>query len=161
MSELSRHYRQLLGLDDHWNVESVELSLEQKRVVIVLQHMGKTVACPECSSSCSVNDYAPERSWRHLDTMQFETLLKARLPRANCRRCGVKTCSVPWSDKYSRFTLMFEAFVIEVLQASSTVAAASVLLGLGWDAVHDIMKRAVERGVKRRQVDDVKHVGID
>jgi transposase len=161
MSELNRHYRQLLGLNDDWNVKSVELSLEEKRLVLVLKHVAKTVACPECSANCSVHDYGPERSWRHLDTMQFETILNARVPRADCRRCGVKTCSVPWADKYSRYTFMFEAFAIDVLQASSTVSAAAVLLGLGWDAVHDIMKRAVERGVGRRQVEDVKHVGID
>lgn len=161
MSELSRHYRQLLCLNDEWNVKSVALSLEEKRLVVVLEHVGKAVACPECSAACSVKDYAPERSWRHLDTMQFETILKARVPRANCRRCGVKTCSVPWADKYSRYTLMFEAFAIDVLQTSSNVSAAAILLGLGWDAVHDIMKRAVERGVERREVEDVQHVGID
>ncbi len=36
-------------------------------------------------------DHAPERTWRHLDTMQFETVLVARVPRADCKACGVKT----------------------------------------------------------------------
>jgi transposase len=93
--------------------------------------------------------------------MQFETILEARVPRVNCRRCGVKTCEVPWAGKHSRFTLLFEAFGIAVLEACSSVSAAAILLRLGWDAVHDIMERAVERGLLRRQVDHVKHVGID
>jgi transposase len=161
MKELNRHYRQLLCLNDDWNVKSVKLSTAEKRLLIVLEHVTETVVCPDCSATCSVKDHAPARHWRHLDTMQFETILEARVPRANCGRCGVKTCSVPWADKYSRFTLLFEAFAVDVLQASSSVSAAAVLLGLGWDAVHDIMKRAVERGVERRQVEEVKHVGID
>jgi len=56
---------------------------------------------------------------------------------------------------------MFEVFAIEVLQASSSVSAAATLLGLGWDSVHAIMERAVERGLERRQVDNVTQVGID
>ncbi|MFM7047056.1 MAG: helix-turn-helix domain-containing protein, partial [Actinomycetota bacterium] len=47
---------------------------------------------------------------------------------------------------HSRFTLFFEAFAIEVLQACRTVKAAASLLGLSWDAAQTIMDRAVERG---------------
>lgn len=161
MEELSRHYRQLLCLNDDWNVKSVDLSTAEKRLVIVLEHVGKTAVCSECAECCSLHDHAPSRRWRHLDTMQFETILEARIPRVNCQRCGVKTCEVPWAGKHSRFTLLFEAFAIAVLEACSSVSAAASLLRLGWDAVHAIMERAVERGLVRREVDHVQHVGID
>ncbi len=161
MDALNFHYRQLLLLDDNWDVKSVQLSAEKKRVVIRLEHVGESVICPECSGSCSLKDHAPERRWRHLDTMQFETILEARIPRVNCASCGVKTIAVPWAAKHSRFTLTFEAFVIDVLQAASCVSKAATLLGLGWDSVHEIMKRAVRRGLQRRSVDEVKYLGID
>jgi transposase len=161
MDALNLHYRQLLFLDDNWNVVSVKLSTEEKRVVIRLEHVGKSVICPECSAICSLKDHAPERRWRHLDTMQFETILEARVPRANCASCGVKTTAVPWAAKHSRFTIVFEAFVIDVLDAASCVSKAAALLGLGWDSVHEIMKRAVQRGLRRRSVDEVKYLGID
>jgi len=73
----------------------------------------------------------------------------------------VKTAAVPWAAKHSRFTLTFEAFVIDVLQAASCVSKAATLLGLGWDSVHEIMKRAVQRGLQRRSVDEVRYLGID
>jgi hypothetical protein len=57
----------------------------------------------------------------------------------------------PWAGKHSRFTLFFEAFAIEVLQACRTVKAAAALLGLSWDAAQTIMDRAVERGLERRE----------
>lgn len=161
MDELSLHYRQLLGLTVEWTVKRVDLSIPEKRLVIVLEHSGKADACPECSQSCPVHDHAAVRQWRHLDTMQFETILEAAVPRVRCERCGVKTCSVPWANKHSRFTLLFEAFAVEVLQACSGISAAAALLRLGWDAAHDIMSRAVDRGLGRRQVETVKHVGID
>jgi transposase len=161
MNALKSHYRQLLGLDESWIVTSVDLDLAGKRVMIRLEHMGSGLVCPECSEACSMKDHAPERRWRHLDTMQFETILESRVPRSNCAKCGVKTIRVPWASKHSRFTVMFEVFAIEVLQASSSVSAAATLLGLGWDSVHAIMERAVERGLERRQVDNVTQVGID
>ena len=161
MDALNLHYRQLLFLDDNWNVKSVKLSTESKRVVIRLEHVGESVICPECSGTCSLKDHAPERHWRHLDTMQFETILEARVPRVNCASCGVKTTTVPWAAKHSRFTILFEAFVIDVLQAASCVSKAATLLGLSWNCVHTIMKRAVQRGLQRRSVDEVTYLGID
>jgi transposase len=162
MDKLTEHYGQLLGLDEFWEASQVDLDLEGKRVEIRLTHRGRTpVVCPECGAGCSIADHAPERTWRHLDTMQFETLLRAAVPRANCPQCGVKTIAVPWADKHSRFTLLFEAFAVRVLQAANNVKRAAALLGLDWDSVHRIMERAVERGLARRSLDEVRHVGID
>ena len=80
---------------------------------------------------------------------------------ANCPQCGIKTIAVPWADKHARFTLLFEAFAIEVLTACSNVKRAAELLGLDWQTAHGIMQRAVERGMKRRSVEEVRHVGLD
>jgi transposase len=161
MSHLTEHYRLLLGLDAAWEVSDVSLSLEEKRVEISLRHRGGRVTCPECGVECSIADHAPERTWRHLDTMQFETRLCARVPRANCQTCGVKTTEVPWAGKHSRFTLMFEAFAIQVIQACGNVKNAATLLGLDWDSVHRIMQRAVERGLARRELESLDYLGID
>lgn len=161
MESLTAHYRLLLGLDDAWKVSDVNLDLEAKRVSIELLFVGNGVSCPECGEACSLKDHAPQRTWRHLDTMQFETLLTARVPRSECAKCGVKTIKVPWADKHSRFTLLFEAFAIDVLQSSRSVSSGAALLGLGWDAVHGIMKRAVVRGLSTRELDDLKTLGID
>lgn len=161
MNDLHNHYRLLLGLDASWQVQSVDLSLEEKRVIIALEHCGKQLKCPECNAACKLADHAPQRSWRHLDTMQFETQLHARVPRTRCQQCGVKTIAVPWAGKHSRFTLMFEAFAIEVLQSCGNVSRGAALLRLDWSSAHTIMKRAVKRGLARRSVDDVRHVGLD
>ena len=161
MSELHQHYRDLLGLNSHWNVESVDLNLNGKEVVIRLRHGGGQLCCPQCKEECPRADTAPERSWRHLDTMQFSTEIRAAIPRSKCIECGVKTVEVPWAGKHSRFTLMFEAMAIEVFKAAANVSAASKLLGLNWESAHKIMERAVERGLLRRELDDIKHAGMD
>ena|SRR5437868_5177614 len=160
---LEQHYRRLLGLEEPWMVEAVNLDLAAQRVEIRLQAKvnSRALQCTECGKWAALYDHAPERRWRHLDTMQFETVLVARTPRVNCPEHGVKTIEVPWAGKNSRFTLMFEAFAIRVLQASETVKSGAGLLRLDWHSAHQIMERAVERGLQRRQMETVRLIGID
>jgi len=161
-SELQKHYAQLLGIGSPWEVKTVELKLAEKKVEIELGwQWGAAAKCPECGRECSIHDCAPERTWRHLDTMQFTTLIRARTPRSDCPEHGVKTMTVPWAAPQGRFTLLFERFAVEVLLASATVSQACELLGISWDTAQEIMRRAVERGLERRQLEDLKHLGMD
>lgn len=162
MNELTtEHYRALLGLDANWKVTSVEFLPKQKAVDIHIIFCGSGLKCPKCKCNCTQADLAPQRAWRHLDTMQFTTTIHASVPRTKCEECGVLTIPVPWADKHSRFTLLFECMAIEVIQACSSLSSAATLLSLNWKSVHAIMERAVERGLKLRKLDEVKHVGID
>jgi len=160
--ELQKHYAQLLGIGSPWEVKTVELKLAERKVEIELGwQWGAAAKCPECGRECSIHDCAPERTWRHLDTMQFTTLIRARTPRSDCPEHGVKTMRVPWAAPQGRFTVLFERFAVEVLLASATVSQACELLGLSWDTAQEIMRRAVERGLERRQLDDLKRLGMD
>lgn len=161
---LEQHYRRLLGLEEPWLVEQVELDLANQRVAIRLAtRRGLPLPCPECAAPCGLYDQGPERAWRHLDTMQFETVLKARVPRVHCPQHGVRSVAVPWAGKHSRFTLLFEAFALRVLEASATLKAGATLLRLDWHSLQQIMERAVQRGLQRRaqQEEAVRRVGID
>jgi transposase len=161
-NELQKHYALLLGIGSSWEVKTVELKLEEKIVEIELGwQWGSAAKCPECGCECSIHDSAPERTWRHLDTMQFTMLIRARTPRAECPEHGVKTMMVPWAVPQGRFTLLFEHFAVDVLLACASVSQACELLGIGWGGAHEIMSRAVERGLERRQMDQLKHLGMD
>jgi transposase len=161
-SELQKHYGQLLGIGSPWEVKAVALKLAEKQVDIELGwQWGAAAKCPECGRECSIHDSAPERTWRHLDTMQFETLIRARVPRSDCPEHGVKTMQVPWAAPQGRFTRLFERFAVDVLLACASVSQACELLGLGWEAAHEIMRRAVERGLERRELDQLKYLGMD
>jgi len=161
-SELQKHYALLLGIGSPWEVKTVDLNLEAKKVEIELGwQWGAAAKCPECGRECSIHDCAPERTWRHLDTMQFTTLIRARTPRADCPEHGVKTMQVPWAAPQGRFTLLFERFAVEVLLASASVSQACALLRIGWDTAQEIMRRAVQRGLERRQLERLKYLGMD
>ena len=162
MNELTtEHYRALLGLDADWRVTNVEFLPKAKLVDIRIEYCGSKLSCPECKCSCPRADMAPERTWRHLDTMQFTTTIHASVPRSNCSKCGVLTQPVPWAGKHSRFTLLFEYMAVEVIKACSSISAAAKLLNVDWQAVQSIMDRAVARGIERRDMSNIRNVGID
>lgn len=161
-SDLHKHYSLLLGLIPPWLVTNVDLRVEEKLVEIDVQWpVDHDVECPECGRSCSIKDHREERRWRHLDTMQFQTIIKSRIPRSECPEHGVKTINIPWAGPNSRFTLLFERLAIDVMIAAKSIKEAARLLGLSWDQVHHIQARAVERGLARRELDEIKNVGID
>lgn len=162
MTSKEEHYERLLGLSGPWKVSAVMLELAAKRVVIEIGYdLSQAMECPECGKSCRHYDHREMREWRHLDTMQFETLLRCEVPRCRCPEHGVKTLRVPWAEKGSGFTLLFEAFAIEVLHACSSVKSAAELMGLNWHQVNELKRRAVARGLDRREASQVKRMGID
>lgn len=93
--------------------------------------------------------------------MQFKTYLVSEVPRVSCKSHGVKSMKVPWADLKGQFTALFERFAIDVLLSASSKSKAADLLGLSWDEVHHIQKRAVQRGLARRDISEVSHLGID
>lgn len=154
-------YEQILGIASPWSVDQVELKLEAVEVHVHLTHREDAAwCCPECGRECPLHDHTPQRTWRHLDTCQYQTLLHAATPRTNCPEHGVHAVRLPWAEPHSHFTLLFERLAIDWLLAASQQAVAR-RLGLSWDEVHGIMERAVKRGLARRQAEPIPHVGVD
>jgi transposase len=155
-------FERMLNLADPWSVSGMELDTDRLRLTIrVTAAKGARLLCPTCGKPCAKEDHREERSWRHLDTMQFETIIVCRTPRVNCPEHGILTAAVPWAGTYSRFTELFEQFAIDILLAAKSIKAAAGLLRLSWDQVHEIQKRAVERGLSRRQSEKIRYIGID
>jgi transposase len=136
-------YAQILGLAAPWFVAKVDLTLAAGRVEVFVEHVaGQTFACPDCARMLPVYDHSDRRTWRHLDTCQYQTLLHAAPPRVQCPEHGVRQAALPWAAPRSRFTLLFERFARSVL-AQTSVAGAAKLLGLSRDEVFGLMERAV------------------
>jgi transposase len=154
-------YGQILGVQEPWRVESVDLKLVEGEVHVHLAHdTGVTWPCPECGKRCALHDHQPERCWRHLDTCQYRTILHAEPPRSNCPKHGVRNVKLPWAEPSSRFTAMLERLAIDWMRVASQKAVGDQL-HLSWDEVHAIQERAVARGLARREAETIRHLGID
>src|SRR5215831_13714939 len=156
-------YEQILGIRSPWYVERVELNLDKvpAAIRVYVKHQPIQVwPCAQCGQECALYDHQPERQWRHLDTCQYQTILHAAPPRTNCSEHGPRVVKLPWAEPGSRFTALFERLAIDWLKVASQKAVGQHL-DLSWDEIHGIMDRAVERGLKRRQAEMVKRLGVD
>jgi len=154
-------YRYVLGLEDPWQVEKVQLDVRGERVDVWATHKEEVPwPCPECGAQLPVYDHAPERVWRHLDTCQFKTFLHARIPRVDCPAHGVKQAKVSWAGAHSRFTALFERLAIAVLKETN-IEGAGKILRISWDEAWNIMDRAVARGRRRKRRGVIKKMGVD
>jgi transposase len=155
-------YRQLMGLREPWKVTEVKVDFDGLKVDVWVEWPAEQQGvCPECGKGCRIYDHRDERQWRHLDTMQFQTILHCRVPRVNCLEHGTKSMDIPWAEKSSRFTALFERLSIDVLLGCQNQSQAKELLKLSWDEVHLIQEKAVKRGLGRRVSGELKYIGVD
>jgi transposase len=153
-------YERILELEAPWFVDAIELDEDTGAVkVYVAVDDGERLSCPVCDREAPRYDKR-RRQWRHLDTCQYQTYVIADVPRVNCPEHGCLLIDVPWAERRSRFTLMFEALIIGWLLDSS-IAAVARHFALSWNAVDGIMRRAVARGVTRRKRLKIKRIGVD
>lgn len=159
--DLAAFYQTMIAPPLPWRVRRVDVHEAQRRVDVWIEHgCGSLFACPACGTRLPVYDHTPERSWRHLDTCEYQTWLHASLPRVACPSDGTLQIRAPLADGHSRLTMAMERRSIDTLQECSRNGAAK-LTGLSWDEIDGLMSRAVERGMARRCPDLPKRLGID
>jgi transposase len=152
-------YQQLLGLTEPWYVTGVRLDIPAQEVEVRVAVREQVWGCPQCAGRMHVHQWE-SRTWRHLDSCQFKTLIRADVPVVLCPEHGSQTVAVPWAEKYGRFTRLFERLAIDVLRECS-VSATCTLLRMSWDEADGVKQRAVARGLLRKQTQVVARLGVD
>jgi transposase len=153
-------YQQILGDTRPWRVSAVTLKRDQQEIEIRMELPEEALwGCPTCRQRMHVHGYETRR-WRHLDSCQYKTMLVAEVPRVKCEEHGTVQVQVPWAEKHSRFTALFERLAIDVLLECSTRASCDIL-SISWAEADRIKQRAVERGLGRRRAEPIRRLCID
>ena len=152
-------YQQILGLVAPWRVESVSLKTKEQAIEVRVGFADTLWGCPQCQKRMEIHD-AEERRWRHLDSCQFKTIIVARVPVVRCAEHGSQTVAVPWAEKYSRFSRLFERLAIDVMLECS-ISGACELLRISWDEADGIKQRAVKRGLARKTPAVMERLCVD
>jgi len=157
--ELDELLERALDLPKPWKYVSAELDETGERVEIRVVYEESRAPCPKCGQESPRHD-SQERRWRHLNLWDYQTWITCSIPRVKCSEHGVRKLQVPWADGWSRFTAGFECMVIDWLREAS-VSAVARYFALTWDQVYGIQKRAVDRGLARREREVPKRIGVD
>lgn len=137
--------------------------IEDRRgaVELWLEHEPPRWPCPGCGEALPTFDPAEPRTWRHLDTCQFQTHLHAEIPRVQCPTHGVEQVRVSWAEPRSRFTLLMEPLVIDLILQCSTEKGACAIAGISGDEASGVMQRAAARGQACKEARPIAYISVD
>ena len=139
----SSFYRALLKLNKDWDIDKVTIDAVSNKIHVHLKYLSSKGICPFSEEESEIYDFAPERNWRHLDTMQYQTWLVARVPRVINNAGKVSAVEVPWADYSERYTFLFSLAVIQLLQMSRNQTKTAEYFKTTFDVANSIMNKSV------------------
>ena len=152
-------FTQGLGLQAPWRVSSSDFNVKDGLRLVLSCDETASLCCPQCGKPCPRYD-ATEREWQHLGFWQHATHLRARVPRVSCSEHGVRLVSVPWARPEMGFTLLFEAFALQLIKEMPVLAAAR-LLGVTDQRLWRLIHHHVDVSRSEQLLTRVTKIGID
>ena len=102
-----------------------------------------------------------DRTWRHLNFFQHETLLSASIPRVKLPNGKVRQVEVPWAVPGSGFTVLFEDEIVLLLKGGMSKSAVASKLKVGPKVVDRVVSFRVCRALNDQPLKTVRQLGID
>lgn len=141
-------------------IEKIEFDEIQGELHINLDfRKGSKFMCPICGGEHSVHDTKP-KTWRHLNFFQYKAYIHFRTPRIDCDTHGVHLINVPWANAKSGFTLLFEAFVMQLAKYMA-VSRIAKIVGEHDTLIWRTIKRYVEKAREKADYTNISAIGID
>ncbi|GHT17706.1 hypothetical protein FACS189429_2380 [Bacteroidia bacterium] len=98
----------MLRLGDEWRVTKVELNEANEVLHITIDYRLNYWADKVSGGVFPLFDRRPERTWRHLDCMEYQTIVHCRLPRIKDSDGKVKTIEYDLAEERFSYTKRFE-----------------------------------------------------
>jgi len=160
MIEQKELFAAALGLRKPWTLENVEFDPLKGQLDIYIEKIrNEKVECPVCHKECYTHD-SKKRTWRHLNFFQHEAYIHCKVPRSKCDEHGVKQVEVPWARPGSGFTLLFEAFMMQLIP-HMPVKAAAEQANIYSDVLWRMIDHYVSEAYEEVDMSDVENIGID
>ena len=165
-----------LQLEYPWKVSKVEFIPEESDPKVMALHINiafergaKFIFYNEDGSVWTDSDGIPieatahdtvERTWQHLNFFQYKTYLHAKMPKVSDGQGHCPTVKAPWARKNSGFTLLFEAWVME-LAKHLPVSVIADLVDVRDKRLWRFIKHYVDAARDLEDYSDVENIGMD
>ena len=151
----------LLNFGDDWKVIDILVNEHFKEVDIYLEYSNKQGLCPITNEVSPIYDFRESRRFRHLDLFEYKTYINASIPRVSNKNKAINSIKLSWAGNRASFTYLFESKVIALLKISKNQTKTADFFDTTFDIIHGIMQRAVERGLKRRDLCGISVLSLD
>ena len=113
-------FAQALNINSPWFISDIKLDLKKGELNITVDfERGSEFYYKDTDIGIEGKFKAydtSEKTWRHLNFFQYKCYLHAHVPRVDIGQGMVRRVHTPWEGHSSGFTLLFEAFAIELLK---------------------------------------------
>lgn len=121
----------------------------------------KRLCCASCSSPDVISRGSVTRRFKTLPIGNKPCFLLFAIPRVECKACGaVRRIKVRFADPKQHHTRTFERLVLE-LSSSMTIRDIARFLGVSWDLVKAIQKRALKKRFDRPKLSGLRRFAVD
>lgn len=148
-----------LEIQDPWYIKSINFNKDEQLIIEVDFKMGATFEDSETSKSYKAFS-TTIKTWRHLDFLQYNCIIQARIPRVKRDDGRVRLISPPWAGVMNGFTLLFESFIFK-LAKEMPVNRVSNIIGVYGNKIWNMLDIYIFGAKLDEDYSHVDTVGID
>jgi len=151
-----------LGIHSPWEVVSSKLeNLPNGKELHIHVDFKRGSQFPnETGDLCEVHDTI-QKTWRHLNFFEHACYLHCRVPRIKSKDGKVKLVEVPWSRSGSGFTLLFEAYVMTLIESEAPINKIGRLINENPHRLWTIFNYWIKRAYTADKPKAPKKLGLD
>ena len=164
MFSTNKLFETALGINQPWFIKNVTFDEEVKQLDIYIDFKpGSTFFYEDPKLSISGNFKAYDtvtKKWKHLNFFEHETYLHARVPRIKTDDNKIRKIKVPWEGINSGFTLLFEAFILQ-LSRHLPVNVISKIAKVSNYKIWRILGKYIENSLENNDYSELTAIGLD
>lgn len=153
-----------IGIKSPWFITSIDLDLELGTLNIFVDfEKGSTFDYTDWSTgekgSYKAYDTVP-KNWRHMNFFQYRCYLHAFIPRVKLPNGKVRQIKAGWEGTSSGFTLLFEAFILQLVKAMPVHQVCEMIGTYDaklWKMLHCYRKQVLAQA----DYSEVENIGMD
>jgi len=158
-------FQMALNVTDPWFVKEVKFDLESKRLDIYIDFKkGSTFSYfddDEDREIVGLKAYdTSHKTWKHLNFFEHECYLQTRVPRVKLPNGKVKLITTPWEGLSNGFTLLFEAFLLQLCQAMPVNKVAKISK-VSDDKLWDMCEKYIDQTREYEDFKEIDSIGLD
>lgn len=157
-------FAKTLKIESPWRIEKFDFLTNTKgaeELHIYVGFIPGSQFLDDSNQPCAVHDRADERVWQHVNHFEYKTFIHCRLPRITRSDGKVRTVEAPWARPSNGFTLLFEAFVMKLLEKEVSMTQIASLFNVHDNRLWRVFSHWVQGAIKNTSCRDIAYLGID
>lgn len=132
-----------------------------KKITVWIKHKKRSKGkCSECLTTSPRNNYQKVRYFKFISFWGYTIRFAYKPRRIICKKHGVITEYMPWSNGKSPITRAFSLVIANLAKKLSWKETAE-FYNISWHYVFTSVKDVVDYGLNNRCLDNIKAIGID